>query len=353
MAKKTVLIFLLFFVLPLASCWGLNVKATHDKFTGDNQYYAELGGSEINDVSDAQWSMFLFQGKPACELELNINDRATAWRHIEPAADGGVTLILLLDEKEKIVIPGTSVQFADQGYINATSRNNESIRFEVKNSSIFDKVVKAGKVDIRLVGDTTYDGVWQSSLLSNLAEFYNTYGKTGTGGGNDAEEGNKAAPPDNTAAQAESGQTGGIGLELGTPDGRLTVISVRKGGPAEKAGMKAGDVITAIGGESTVGMTQDNSSARLHGVPGTNVTISVLRKGEENVKRQFKLTRVDLQKLTGGKAQAQATSAAPMAALAGKLEQKFKELKDLRDKKLITEEEYTAAKKELLENAVK
>ncbi|CAG0938827.1 partial putative CtpA-like serine protease, partial [Candidatus Brocadiaceae bacterium] len=73
-----------------------------------------------------------------------------------------------------------------------------------------------------------------------------------------------------------TGKFGGLGMVVGTREGILTVISPIDGTPAARAGMKAGDRIIEIDGESTVNMNLTESVGKLRGDPGTTVMLSVL-----------------------------------------------------------------------------
>lgn len=73
-----------------------------------------------------------------------------------------------------------------------------------------------------------------------------------------------------------TGKFGGLGMVVGTREGILTVISPIDGTPAARAGMKAGDRIIEIDGESTVNMNLTESVGKLRGDPGTTVILSVL-----------------------------------------------------------------------------
>lgn len=83
---------------------------------------------------------------------------------------------------------------------------------------------------------------------------------------------------------------GGIGIHIGMVDERLTVISPIEGTPAERAGIRGGDRIAEIEGESTEGFTSDDAVKRLRGEPGTKVNIGVDRPGVSEL-IPFELTR--------------------------------------------------------------
>lgn len=71
----------------------------------------------------------------------------------------------------------------------------------------------------------------------------------------------------------------GIGIYFDVIDGRITVVSVIRGGPAEKVGLAVGDRIVTIGGESVFGIRRDDVPLKLMGPRGTQVEIWVERNG--------------------------------------------------------------------------
>ena len=73
-----------------------------------------------------------------------------------------------------------------------------------------------------------------------------------------------------------TGKFGGLGMVVGLRDGILTVISPIEGTPAARVGMKAGDKIIEIDGESTINMNLTESVGKLRGDPGTQVILSVV-----------------------------------------------------------------------------
>ncbi len=86
------------------------------------------------------------------------------------------------------------------------------------------------------------------------------------------------------------GEFEGIGVEVTVKDGMLTVISPIEGSPAEKAGIKSGDVIVSIDGSRTVKTNIVDALERIRGRNGTKVDILVKREGEEK-DRKFSITR--------------------------------------------------------------
>ncbi len=76
------------------------------------------------------------------------------------------------------------------------------------------------------------------------------------------------------------GAYGGLGMVIGIRQDRLTVISPFKDTPAYQAGVQSGDIISLIEEEPTATMTVDEAVEHLRGEPGTQVTITLLREGE-------------------------------------------------------------------------
>ncbi|MFO8056677.1 MAG: S41 family peptidase [bacterium] len=87
-----------------------------------------------------------------------------------------------------------------------------------------------------------------------------------------------------------SGEFGGLGIEIGIRDKKLTVISPIEDTPAWRAGLEAGDVITHIEGEPTKGMKLHKAVQKMRGPVGTEITISVMRKEWEEP-RDFTIRR--------------------------------------------------------------
>jgi carboxyl-terminal processing protease len=81
-----------------------------------------------------------------------------------------------------------------------------------------------------------------------------------------------------------SGTFDGIGAEVGMRDNAITVIAPLSGMPAEKAGIKAGDLIAAINGTSTMNMSIDQAVELIRGPKGSKVTLTIFRPGFKETK---------------------------------------------------------------------
>lgn len=82
----------------------------------------------------------------------------------------------------------------------------------------------------------------------------------------------------------------GLGIEITIKDGILTVISPIEDTPAYRAGIKAGDCIVKINGESTRDISLTDAVKLMRGPVGTQITISIMRKGFSEPK-DFTITR--------------------------------------------------------------
>jgi carboxyl-terminal processing protease len=78
-----------------------------------------------------------------------------------------------------------------------------------------------------------------------------------------------------------SGSYGGLGVEITMQKGILTVISPIEDGPAYIAGIKAGDKVLFIDGESTKGLSLSEVAQKMRGPNGKKVKFSVIREGLE------------------------------------------------------------------------
>lgn len=89
------------------------------------------------------------------------------------------------------------------------------------------------------------------------------------------------------------GSVDGIGVKLMQEKDFPTVISVIDPSPAKDAGMKAKDIITEVNDESVQGKSIDEVVFLIRGKAGTEVTVKVLRKGEDSLV-EFKMKRAKI-----------------------------------------------------------
>jgi carboxyl-terminal processing protease len=77
-----------------------------------------------------------------------------------------------------------------------------------------------------------------------------------------------------------TGKFGGIGLEVTDNGGLLEVVSPIDGTPAAKAGLRAGDLITALNGKSVEGLSLNDAVTEMRGAPDTTLHMTVRRQGQ-------------------------------------------------------------------------
>ena len=94
------------------------------------------------------------------------------------------------------------------------------------------------------------------------------------------------------------GEFGGLGIEVTQEEGWVKVVSPIDGTPAATAGIMAGDFITAVNGESVLGLTLDQAVELMRGPIGSEIIITVVREGEADpfdvsiIRDTIKLTAV-------------------------------------------------------------
>lgn len=85
----------------------------------------------------------------------------------------------------------------------------------------------------------------------------------------------------------------GASIHVREDDTGVDIEQVEPGGPAQKAGILPGDIIIAVDGQSVAGMNITGVKALVQGEKGTEITLTVLRKGEE---KSFTMTRSHIQR---------------------------------------------------------
>ncbi len=92
--------------------------------------------------------------------------------------------------------------------------------------------------------------------------------------------------------EENKGSYGGVGLYLEYKDGELIIFKPIKNSPAELAGLRPGDRITAIDYQSTKEMSKEIAVTKILGPPGTTLTLTIKRgEGNTQITREVTLTR--------------------------------------------------------------
>jgi carboxyl-terminal processing protease len=86
----------------------------------------------------------------------------------------------------------------------------------------------------------------------------------------------------------------GLGVELKAQDGRLAIVRVISGSPAEEAGIRAGDRILIVNGQSTKDLTTDQAATMLQGAEGSVVTLAVAAPGQSQRQVTVRRRRVEV-----------------------------------------------------------
>jgi carboxyl-terminal processing protease len=83
--------------------------------------------------------------------------------------------------------------------------------------------------------------------------------------------------------ERQEGRYYGLGIRIVAVDGDITVESVFEGSPAYKKGLRRGDIISRVEGQSAQGWTTDQAVTKLKGPKGTTVNISLKRRGYDGL----------------------------------------------------------------------
>jgi len=76
------------------------------------------------------------------------------------------------------------------------------------------------------------------------------------------------------------GEFGGLGIEVGMEEGFVKVIAPIDDTPASRAGVQSGDLIVKLDDASVKGMTLTDAVKRMRGKPNSQITLTIVRKGE-------------------------------------------------------------------------
>jgi carboxyl-terminal processing protease len=90
-----------------------------------------------------------------------------------------------------------------------------------------------------------------------------------------------------------SGKFEGIGATVASQNGQIVIVAPIENTPAERAGLKAGDVILAVDGESTDGWTQEKAVIKIRGPRGTSVSLKI--RHTDNSEETLDIERDEIQ----------------------------------------------------------
>lgn len=93
----------------------------------------------------------------------------------------------------------------------------------------------------------------------------------------------------------DSGEYVGIGIEVEVDHDRMRIANTTENSPAARAGMQPGDIITSIDGVALAGLANSDVARRMHGAPGTVVTVGLNHGGKT---RTLRITREALHNAT-------------------------------------------------------
>lgn len=99
-----------------------------------------------------------------------------------------------------------------------------------------------------------------------------------------------------TAAQFEESIEGsftGIGAEVASENGKVVIVTPIKGSPAEKAGLRAQDIILSVNGESLEGLDLNDAVSKIRGPKGSEAKIKIQRAGSTDPV-EYKIVRDDI-----------------------------------------------------------
>ena len=80
--------------------------------------------------------------------------------------------------------------------------------------------------------------------------------------------------------EAVTGKFGGVGIQIATESDEIVVYAVTKGAPADRGGVKAGDIIVSVDGKSAEEITFNNITDYVRGEVGTEIVLGIKRNGK-------------------------------------------------------------------------
>lgn len=129
--------------------------------------------------------------------------------------------------------------------------------------------------------ETLFSGAFQG-VIQSLDDPYSVY--------------YPSAAESNQFEESVSGEFYGVGVSIELTRGEVVVVAPIAGGPAEKAGILSGDVITAVDGKNVSGLSLDAVAAMLKGREGSKVSVTISRGNQTLsftlIREKIKITSV-------------------------------------------------------------
>ncbi len=164
-------------------------------------------------------------------------------------------------QSESVVVPVGEGHVTNQGFTAA------DVSADADFATFWDvwRMVKAKYVDQPVSEKNLYYGSI-AGMVASLNDPYSTY----------------FTPEDAQAFDEQlAGRFFGIGAQLDMKENQIVVVAPLPGTPADRAGLRTNDIIAAIDGVMTDGMSIDEAVSKIRGEKGTSVVLSILRDGSE------------------------------------------------------------------------
>jgi len=186
---------------------------------------------------------------------------------------------MIIKNKKAILLGFVSTVTAS--LIFATSAQADNFEQQSTQTSKLEAYLKFTKI-VQIIEDQYVDEINASDIINNALK--------GMLSNLDAHSSFMDAKETKELQVQTHGEFGGLGITVGMKDGALTVIAPLEGTPADKAGIKAKDIILKINEQASIGMTIDKAVSIMRGRPNTDIELTIVRKGESRPLK-IKITR--------------------------------------------------------------
>jgi len=196
----------------------------------------------------------------------NLNERYLDPMRMDQAALAGLDKLSTLDQDLAIVRARGAVRLTQAGnelIVRPEPGPRDALGWAWLSADLIDSARRASpRIKNRGI-DEVYDALF-GGLMAKL-DSYTRY----------------AGPAAARRAREARDGFGGIGITVSTEDGITSIVSIHEGTPAEKAGIRRDDVITHVNGQPLKGLSQDEIVARLRGPAGSEIKLTLKRKGQD------------------------------------------------------------------------